>query len=146
MSRSPAHEKPLGVYLIALYFLLAGFLESIERFRAWGSTLIWNPLAEHSLWHLVANILMYMAVAYLIWQLTWVGRLAGLVYGYLTLATYTGALVLYLQDRPLNVTPLFTLVALYHVLAIGPMLFYLQPAMRKQLFHVSLLEILLPRD
>lgn len=139
-------EKPLGVYLVSLYFVLAGFLESIEKFRQWGSPFVLNPFSEHSVWHLAAHILIYLALAYLVWQLTWFGRLAGLVYGYLTLGTYFGAFYIYARGTPASLPPLFFVLAGFHVMALIPLLFYLQPSRRKKLFQVSLLEILLPDD
>ena len=141
-----SEERPLGVYLIALYFFLTAFLESIQKFRQWGSPVVLNPFSEHSVWQLVANTIGYLLVAYLVWQRTWFGRLAALVFGYLTLATYLASFLLYLSQPELNFTRLFAVLALYHVVTLVPLLIYLQPARRKTLFPVSLLEILLPHD
>ena len=137
--------KPTGVYLGSLYFVLSGFLESIEKYREWGSVLLFNPLSEHSVWHLLAHTLVYLAVAYLLWQLTWLGRAAGLVFGYLTLVTYLSVFAMILTGSPVP-SPLFPLIALFHVLSLVPLLMYLQPGRRKELFQVNLLEILLPND
>ncbi|HLE21329.1 MAG TPA: hypothetical protein VJB88_09460 [Vicinamibacteria bacterium] len=138
-------ERPLGVYLASFYFVVSGFMEAIQKYREWGAPLIWNPLSEHSIWHLATHAAIYLAVAYLIWQLTWLGRLWGLVYGYLTLATYAGAFLLYLKGTPgMSSTPLFMVLGIYHVAALIPVVAYLQPKRRKKLFQVSLLEILLP--
>ena len=138
-------DRPIGVYLAALYFVVSGFLEAIQQYREWGAPLIFNPISEHSIWHLATHVAIYLAMAYLIWQLTWVGRLAGLVYGYSLLATYVGAFLLYMKGTPgMSSTPLFTVLAVYHVAALIPLVIYLQPKRRKKLFHVGLLEILLP--
>ncbi len=141
-----AKERSVGVYLAALYFVLTGFLESIQKFREWDSPLPLSPFSERSLWHLVAHTLIYLAVAYLVWKLAWLGRVGALVYGYLTLATYLGALLLYLGGTAMNFTSLFTVIAIYHLAALPPLLFFLQPNRSKKLFQVSLLEILLPHD
>ena len=138
-------ERPLGVYLASLYFVVSGFLEAIQQYREWGAPLIFNPLAEHSVWHLATHVAIYLAAAYLIWQLTWLGRLAGLVYGYALLATYVGVLLLYLKGTPgMSSTPLFMVLAVYHVAGLIPLVMYLQPKRQKKLFHVGLLELLLP--
>lgn len=139
-------EKPIGVYLASFYFVVSGFLEAIQKYREWDTPLILNPLSEHSVWHLATHVAIYLVVAYLIWQLTWLGRLAGLVYGYLTLATYAGALILYLKGTQMVSTPLFLILGIYHVLALGPLVAYLQPKRQKKLFRVGLLEILLPPE
>ena len=138
-------ERPLGVYLASFYFVVSGFLEAIQQYREWGAPLILNPLAEHSVWHLATHVAIYLAAAYLIWQLTWLGRLAGLVYGYALLATYVGVLLLYLKGTPgMSSTPLFMVLAVYHVAGLIPLVMYLQPKRQKKLFHVGLLELLLP--
>ena len=146
MSEGQPVEKPIGVYLASFYFVVSGFLESIQKYREWDTPLIFNPLAEHSIWHLATHIAIYLVVAYLIWQLTWLGRLAGLVYGYLTLATYAGATILYLKGTEMSSTPLFWTLAIYHVVALVPLVAYLQPKRQKTLFRVGLLEILLPPE
>ena len=146
MSEDSPVEKPIGVYLAAFYFVVSGFLESIQKYREWEAPLTFNPLSEHSIWHLATHIAIYLAVAYLIWHLTWLGRLAGLVYGYLTLATYAGALILYLRGTEMTSTPLFLILAVYHTVALIPLVIYLQPKRRKKLFRVGLLEILLPPE
>ena len=138
-------ERPLGVYLASLYFVVSGFLEAIQQYREWGAPLIFNPFSEHSVWHLATHVAIYAGAAYLIWQLTWVGRLAGLVYGYSLLATYVGAFLLYLKGtHGMSSTPLFLVLAVYHVAALVPLVIYLQPKRRKELFRVGLLELLLP--
>ena len=146
MSEDQSLEKPIGVYLATFYFVVSGFLESIQKYREWGTPLILNPLSEHSVWHLATHVAIYLVVAYLIWQLTWLGRLAGLVYGYLTLATYAGALILYLKGTQMVSTPLFLILGIYHVVALVPLVAFLQPKSQKKLFHIGLLEILLPPD
>jgi uncharacterized membrane protein required for colicin V production len=74
-----------------------------------------------------------------------VGRLAGLVYGYALLATYVGAFLLFLKGtQGMSSTPLFMILAVYHVAALVPLVIYLQPKRRKELFRVGLLELLLP--
>ena len=138
-------ERPLAVYLASLYFVVSGFLEAIQKYREWNAPFIFNPLSEHSVWHLATHVVIYLAAAYLIWHLTWVGRLAGLVYGYSLLATYVGAFLLYVNGTPgMSSTPLFMVLAVYHVAALIPLVIYLQPKRRKKLFHVGLLELLLP--
>ncbi len=127
MSEGRPVEKPIGVYLASFYFVVSGFLESIQKYREWDTPLVFNPLAEHSVWHLATHVAIYLVVAYLIWQLTWLGRLAGLVYGYLTLATYAGATILYLKGTEMSSTPLFLTLAIYHVVALVPLVAYLQP-------------------
>lgn len=146
MSEGQPVEKPIGVYLASFYFVVSGFLESIQKYREWDTPLVFNPLAEHSVWHLATHIAIYLVVAYLIWQLTWLGRLTGLVYGYLTLATYAGVTILYLKGTEMSSTPLFLTLAIYHVVALVPLVAYLQPKRQKKLFRVGLLEILLPPD
>lgn len=142
MSDDQPIEKPVGVYLASLYFVVSGFLESIQKYREWDTPLIFNPLSEHSVWHLATHIAIYLVAAYLIWHLTWLGRLAALVYGYAMLGTYTS--ILYLKGSELS--PLLMILAIYHVVALIPMVIYLQPKRKKKLFRVGLLEILLPRD
>ena len=149
MTNDPRLERPLGVYLVALYFVLAGFLESIQKYREWDVPLSFNPLAEHSLWELVVHTVIYLALAALVWNFAALGRLAALVYGYLTFGTYVVAasiFLLYDGDTPLNVTPLSVSIAIYHVTALIPVIAYLQPARQKKVFHVSLLEILISND
>ena len=138
-------ERPTAVYLASLYFVVSGFLEAIQQYREWGAPLIFNPFSEHSVWHLATHVAIYLGAAYLIWQLTWVGRLGGLVYGYSLLATYVGAFLLYVTGTPgMSPTPLFLFLAVYHVAALIPLVIYLQPKRRKELFRVGLLELLLP--
>ena len=55
MSQSSTSERPLGIYLVALYFVLAGFLESIQKYREWNAPLTLDPFAEHSLWELMGT-------------------------------------------------------------------------------------------
>lgn len=149
MTDKPRVERPLGVYLVALYFVIAGFLESIQKYREWDAPLSFNPLAEHSLWELVVHTVIYLALAGLVWNFAALGRLAALVFGYLTFATYVGAALFFLfyeGETPLIVTPLYVSIAIYHLSALIPVIAYLQPARQKKLFHVSLLEILLSND
>jgi hypothetical protein len=63
------------------------------------------------------------------------------------LAMYLGIAVSYFVfHTPLTVTPLFVGLSAYHSLALPALLWYLQPAQQKKLFHVSLWEILLSSD
>ena len=146
MAPISTEDRPVAVYLIVLYFVLAGFLEAIQKYRDWGETLNLNPLTDRSLWHLAADILIYLAIAYLVWHLTWLGRLAGLVFGYLYLATCWWFLVLHVRGTMMNSTPLFLILAVYNVLALPPLLFYLQRDKGKKLFQVRVLDLLLPND
>lgn len=132
--------------MMVFYFVLAGFLESIQKYRDWGETLSLNPLAQHSFWQLAADIFVYLAIAYLVWNLTWFGRLAALVFGYLYLATCLWFLILHARGTPMNATPLFFILALFHVLALPPLLYYLQREKGKELFKTNVLDILLPHD
>lgn len=138
--------KPAGVYLAVLYFVVAGFLDSIQKFREWGSTATFNPLGDRSVWHLGLNVLLYLGVAYLLWRLTRTGRLLALVYGYVVLCSYLLALALYWSGKELNWPPLFVPLTLSHVVALALVLIYLQPSSKRGLFEVSLLEVLLPED
>lgn len=149
MSNHSSSERPIGVYLVALYFVIAGFLESIQKYREWDAPLSFNPLAEHSLWELAFHTLIYLAVALLVWNFAALGRLGALVYGYLTLGTYVVAASIYLLyegETPLTITPLAVSIAIYHVTALIPVIAYLQPKRRRRLFHVSLLDNLLSSD
>jgi hypothetical protein len=106
-----------------------------------------NPLADQSLWTLAVDPIIYLAIAYLIWRFAAFGRLAALVYGYVMLSMYVGIAVSYFVfHTPLTVTPLFIALSAFHVLALPALLWYLQPARQKKLFHVSLWEILLSSD
>lgn len=140
-----SRSKPTAVYLSALYFVVTGFLDSIYKYREWGSVLVLNPLAERSVWQLGANTLIYLAAAYLLWRLTRLGRLLALVYAYLIAATNLGVLSLNASGR-IDLQPFQLSLALFHVGALPLIIYYLQPARRKKLFAVSLLEVLLPRD
>lgn len=146
MTQSKTQDKPAGVYLVSLYFVIVAFLESIQKYRGWGSSFSINPLTEHSVWSLVTDIAIYLAIAYLVWQLTWFGRLAALVFGYLYLGTFIWFFVLYARGTPMNSTPLFVILAVFHVMTLPPLLFYLQRGQGKKLFRVSLSEIVLPGD
>lgn len=149
MTDPVSNERPLGVYLVALYFVIAGFLESIQKFREWNAPLSLNPFAAHSIWELTFHTLIYLALALLVWNFTALGRLGALVYGYLTLGTYVVAASIYLLyegETPLTITPLAVSIAIYHVTALVPVIAYLQPKRRKHLFHVSLLDTLLSSD
>lgn len=149
MTSGPAVERPAAIYLVTLYFVLAGFLESIKKYREWEGLLSFGPLAEHSIWELAVDVIIYLALAYLIWHFAKLGRLAALVYGYLILGTYIGSVILYLANSggvPLTVTPLFVIVGIFHVVSVVPILWYLQPSRQKELFRVSLIELLLESD
>ena len=140
-------ERPLGVYLVNLYFVLAGFLEAIGKYHEADHTWSLVPMAENSIWTLAVDPVMCLSIAYLIWRFAAFGRLAALVYGYLTVATYLVIAVSYFAvNTPLNVTPLFVALGAFHVLALPALLWYLQPARQRKIFHVSLWEILLSSD
>lgn len=143
MTIGKTKDRPVGVYFVTLYFVLTGFLESIQKYREWGSV-HWSPLGEHSIWQMLANASIYFALAYLVWNLTWFGRLAALVFGYLYLAMCVVFLLLYLSGTPMNSAPLFFVLVPFHMLALPFLLYYLQTNPRKALFQVSVLEILLP--
>lgn len=139
-------ERPMGVYLVTLYFVVAGFLESIKDFRELEGPILWNPFALDSVWLLLVNIIIYLTIAYLVWHFASLGRIAALVYGYLMILTHLGALAapaLWSGDEPLNVTSLRVVVSIFHVVALIPVVIYLQPASRKQLFQVSLWELII---
>jgi len=147
MSSDSNGEKPVGVYLVALYFVLAGFLESIRRYQEADHSWSLNPLGDQSLWTLAADPIIYLSIAYLIWRFASFGRLAALVYGYVVLAMYLGIAVSYFVfHTPFTVTPLFVALSAFHVLALPALLWYLQPARQRMLFRVSLWEILLSSD
>jgi hypothetical protein len=140
-------ERPVGVYLVNLYFVLAGFLEAIGKYHEADHPWSFVPLAENSIWTLAVDPVICLSIAYLIWRFAAFGRLAALVYGYLMLATY---LVIgfsyFVVQTPLNVTPLFVALSVFHVLTLPALLWYLQPARQRKVFHVSLWEILLSSD
>jgi hypothetical protein len=147
MSSDSNGEKPVGVYLVALYFVLAGFLESIRRYQEADHSWSVNPLGDQSLWTLAVDPIIYLSIAYLIWRFASFGRLAALVYGYVVLAMYLGIAVSYFAlHTPFTVTPLFVALSAFHVLALPALLWYLQPARQRKLFRVSLWEILLSSD
>ena len=140
-------ERPLPLYVVTLYFVLSGFLEAIQKYREWEGPLSLSPFAQQSVWQLLVHVLIYLAVAYLIWHRTWLGRLAALVYGYLMLLTYFLVGIAYLlRSTELNITPLFLLIGLFHVVALIPVVAYLQRARQKRRFHVSLLELMFSND
>lgn len=149
MSDHPSSERPIGVYFVALYFVLAGFLESIQKYREWDSPLSFNPLTENSIWELSVHTLVYLGLALLVWNFASLGRLGALVYGYLTFGTYVvlaSIYLLYEGDTPLTITPLGVSIAIYHVTALIPVIAYLQPKRQKSLFRISLLELLWSND
>jgi hypothetical protein len=147
MSSDSNGEKPAGVYLVAMYFVLSGFLESIRKYQEATHSWSLNPLAEQSLWTLAVDPIIYLSIAYLIWRFAAFGRLAALVYGYVVLAMYLGIAVSYFVfHTPLSITPLFVGLSAFHVLTLPALLWYLQPARQRKLFHVSLWEILLSSD
>lgn len=148
-NNQPSSERPIGVYLVALYFVLAGFLESIQKYHEWNPPLSFKPWAEHSVWELAAHTLVYLALALLVWNFAALGRIGALVYGYAHLAMYVvlaSIYVLYEGDTPLTITPLSVSIAIYHVSALIPVVAYLQPKRQKKLFKVSLLDMLLSSD
>ena len=147
MFNQPSSERPIGIYLVALYFVLAGFLESIQKYHEWNSPLSFKPWAEHSVWELAAHTLIYLALALLVWNFAWLGRIGALVYGYAHLGMYVVMASFYvLGETPLTITPLFVSIAIYHVTALIPIMAYLQPKRQKKLFHVSLLDMFLSSD
>ena len=149
MTDPTSHERPLGIYLVALYFVVAGFLESIQKYFEAGAPLSLDPFAEVSIWGLVAHTAIYLTLALLVWNFTWLGRLGALVFGYVHLATYlVYASIVYLWDgpAPLTVTPLTVSIAIYHVTALIPVVAYLQPKQQKKVFTVSVLELLFSNE
>ncbi len=149
MPIGPIVERPLVIYLVTLYFVLAGFLESIKKYREWDAAIRLSPLADRSIWELAVDLIIYLVLAYLIWHFAKLGRLAALVYGYLILGTYIGSVILYLanaSDVPLTVTPLFVMIGVFHVVCLVPIVWFLQLAGQKELFHVSLIELLIESD
>ncbi len=149
MPRIENSDRPIGVYLVALYFVLAGALETIQKYREWDGPLTFNPLGERSVWELAAHPLIYLVLAFLIWRFTALGRLGALVYGYLILGTYavSGSIYFFYDgETPLTITPLFVIIAIYHVTSLLPLIAYLQPVRQKKIFRVSVVELLLSRE
>ena len=147
MSSDSNGEKPLGVYLVALYLVLAGFLEPIGKYYDADHPWSLVPMADDSLWTLAADPIIYLAIAYLIWRFAALGRLAALVLGYVLLVFYLSAAVAhFLFGAPIHVTPLTAAISAFHILVLPAVVWYLQPARQKKLFHVSLWEILLSSD
>lgn len=147
MPSAPGSERPLGVYFVSLYFVLSGFLEAIRKYQEAGHSFSANPLAEHSLWALLVDPIIYLALAFLVWHFTSIGRRAALVYGYVVLLMYAGIAISYfVSSTPLHVTPLFFALSVFHVLALPALLWYLQPACQKQVFNVSLWDLLVSSD
>ena len=142
MPETQSSERPLGVYLVALYFVLAGFLESTKTYWEWNAPLSLNPMAEHSVWVLAVDIGLYLVLALLIWNYASFGRLAGLVHGYAMLAMWISIAIALALGTTMNITPLKVSLAIYHITANIPLLVYLQPARQKKVFHVSLLDLL----
>jgi hypothetical protein len=146
MSGEASKERPLGVYLVSLYFVLTGFLEAIQNIQEREAPLIWNPFRAHSVWHLTSDVLIYLCLAYLVWRQTRFGRLAALVFGYLYLATHVIYFILYAVGTSMNATRLWGILSVYHVFTLPFLLYYLQTGPRKKLFQSGLLEVILPRD
>jgi hypothetical protein len=147
MSSDPNGEKPTGVYLVALYFVLAAFLEPIGKYYDSDQPWSFGPMADNSLWSLAADPIIYLGIAYLIWRFAAIGRLAALVLGYLLLAFYLGSAVAhFVFQAPVRITPILAAISVFHILALPAVVWYLQPARQKKLFHVSLLDILLSSD
>ena len=63
MAQTRTSERPLGVYLVALYFVLAGFLGAIKTHSEWDAPLSFNLFDEHSVWQLMLDIVLHLAVA-----------------------------------------------------------------------------------
>lgn len=149
MTETTSNERPLGIYLVALYFVLAGFLESIQKYFESSAPLSFGPFTEHSIWTLAAHTLIYLAFALLVWHFTSLGRLGALVFGYAHLGMYTvmaSIYFLYEGEAPLTITPLSVSIAIYHVTTLIPVIAYLQPKRQKKVFHVSLIELLFSND
>lgn len=147
MSSDSDSGKPVGVYLVALYLVLAGFLEPIGKYYDADHPWSLVPLADNSLWTLAADPIIYLGIAYLIWRFAALGRLAALVLGYVLLAFYLGsAAAHFLFHAPVTLTPILAAISVFHILALPGVVWYLQPARQKKLFHVSLWEILLSSD
>ena len=126
---------------------MAGFLESIQKYRESTVTFSLNPLAEHSLWTLGVDIAIYLALAYLVWHLTAFGRLAALVFGYVILGMYLWIVSsVWLSSSEMSITPLFVLLAAFNVIALPFVVWYLQPARQKKLFHASVWDVLFGSD
>ena len=143
MTQTKTFERPLGVYLVALYFVLAGFLGAIKTRLEWDAPVSFNLFAEHSVWQLMVDIVLHLALAYLVWHFTSIGRVAALVYGYIHVVMYPSIGIVYLaSDTPLHITPLLVSLAVFHTTALVPVIAYLQPAHRKKAFDVSLFEFL----
>lgn len=145
MSETTSSERPLGIYLVALYFVIAGFLESIQKYYEWNAPVSLRPFAEHSAWQLAAHTLIYLAFALLVWNFAALGRIGALVFGYAHLGMYVvlaSIYFLYDGDSPLTITPLSVSIAIYHVSALIPVVAYLQPKRQKKLFHVRLIDLL----
>ena len=147
MSQTKSAERPLGVYLVAFYFVLAGFLEAIKTYLEWDVPLSFNPVAEHSVWQLMVDVMLHLTLAYLVWHYTSAGRMAALVYGYIHAVMYPTIGIVYLfSDTPLHITPLLVSLAVFHTTALIPVIAYLQPSPQKKAFDVSLLELLVSTD
>ena len=82
MTETTSTERPLGIYLVSLYFVLAGFLESIQKHFEASEPLSLQPFAEHSIWALAAHTMIYLAFALLCGTSPSLGRLGALVFGY----------------------------------------------------------------
>ena len=149
MTETTTTERPLGIYLVTLFFVLAGFLESIQKYHESTVPLSIQPFAEHSIWGLIGHTLIYLAFALLVWNYTILGRLGALVFAYAHLAMYAimaSIYVLYDGETPLTITPLSISIAIYHVTGLIPVIAYLQPKKQKKTFNVSLLELLFSSD
>lgn len=149
MSETASSERPLGIYLVALYFVIAGFLESIQKYYEWDAPVSFGLFAEHSVWQLVAHTFIYLAFALLVWNFAALGRIGALVFGYAHLLMYAvmaSIYFLYEGESPLTITPLSVSIAIYHVSALIPVVAYLQPKRQKKLFHVRLVDLLFASD
>jgi hypothetical protein len=148
MSPTPnaTSERPTGVYFVALYLVVAGFLEAIMSYHESEGGLSLSPWAEQNAWGLVANVLIFLFVAHLVWNFVWLGRLAALVWCYAMVVMYVAISVLYLAGVPHTTNPMLPIVGAYYVLASIPVIVYLQPSRQKKVFHVSLMELLLSSD
>lgn len=147
MSTDSNGEKPTAVYLVALYFVLAAFIEPIGKYYDADHPWSFVPMADNSLWTLAADPIIYLGIGYLIWRYAAIGRLAALVLGYLLLSFYLGsAAAHFVFHAPVRITPILAAISAFHILALPAVVWYLQPARQKKLFHVSLWEILLSSD
>jgi hypothetical protein len=140
-------ERPAGVYLVAFYFVLTGFLSAIRSFHESEHAFSLSPFADNSIWSLGADPVITLGLAFLIWHFASLGRLAALVYGYVILVMHAAvAFSYFFSNAPLTLTPLQVGLAAFDVLTLPVLIAYLQPARQKRLFRASVWEILVSSD